>query len=179
LSANSLRDGTGNFLIRTGNSIRWIREGCLLIRERSAEGPEAIFLLVPAERDRGAYEGIEAEVHRLRAADEQPRGEFPPAVPTTGAGDAPVPARMRSLQKFGSVHACVSNHFNRERSLSSRPLFKAKRAAVRTALSALIERHRLKRSEVFGTEPKAAPEAKATRPKATTPAPAEAVSKEA
>ncbi|MCU4652637.1 IS6 family transposase [Roseibacterium sp. SDUM158016] len=37
--------------------------------------------------------------------------------------------RMRSLQKFASVHACVSNHFNLDRSLSSRPLFKANRAA--------------------------------------------------
>jgi putative transposase len=35
--------------------------------------------------------------------------------------------RMRSLQKFAAVHASVSNHFNQERSLSSRPLFKANR----------------------------------------------------
>jgi putative transposase len=38
--------------------------------------------------------------------------------------------RMRSLQKFASVHASVTNHFNTERSLSSRPLFKANRAAA-------------------------------------------------
>jgi putative transposase len=38
--------------------------------------------------------------------------------------------RMRSLQKFASVHASVSNHFNQQRSLSSRPLFKANRAAA-------------------------------------------------
>lgn len=38
--------------------------------------------------------------------------------------------RMRSLQKFASVHASVSNHFNQDRSLSSRPLFKANRAAA-------------------------------------------------
>jgi putative transposase len=38
--------------------------------------------------------------------------------------------RMRSLQKFVSVHASVTNHFNQERSLSSRPLFKANRAAA-------------------------------------------------
>ena len=38
--------------------------------------------------------------------------------------------RMRSLQIFASVHASVSNHFNSERSLSSRPLFKANRAAA-------------------------------------------------
>ena len=34
--------------------------------------------------------------------------------------------RMRSLQKFASV----TNHFNSERNLSSRPLFKANRAAA-------------------------------------------------
>ena len=39
---------------------------------------------------------------------------------------------MRSLQKFASVHASVSNHFNQERSLSRRPHFKAKRAAALT-----------------------------------------------
>jgi len=38
--------------------------------------------------------------------------------------------RMRSLQKFASVHASVSNNFNQERCLSSRPLFKANRTAA-------------------------------------------------
>lgn len=38
--------------------------------------------------------------------------------------------RMRSLQKFASVHASVSNHFNQERGLSSRDIFKANRAAA-------------------------------------------------
>jgi putative transposase len=38
--------------------------------------------------------------------------------------------RMRSLQMFASVHASVTNHFNHERSLSSRQHFKAKRAAA-------------------------------------------------
>ncbi len=38
--------------------------------------------------------------------------------------------RMRSLQKFASVHASVSDHFNQERSLSSRHHFKANRAAA-------------------------------------------------
>ena len=38
--------------------------------------------------------------------------------------------RMRSLQKFAAVHASVYNHFNQERSLSSRPLFKLNRAAT-------------------------------------------------
>jgi len=38
--------------------------------------------------------------------------------------------RMRSLQKFAAVHASVSNHFNQERSLSSRHHFKVNRAAA-------------------------------------------------
>jgi putative transposase len=38
--------------------------------------------------------------------------------------------RMRTLQKFASVHSSVYNLFNSERSLSSRPLFKAHRAAA-------------------------------------------------
>ncbi len=38
--------------------------------------------------------------------------------------------RMRSLQKFAAVHASVSNHFNQERSLASRNLFKPNRAAA-------------------------------------------------
>ena len=36
--------------------------------------------------------------------------------------------RMRSLQKFASVHAAVSKHFNQERHLYSRENFKLKRA---------------------------------------------------
>ena len=38
--------------------------------------------------------------------------------------------RMRSLQKFAAVHASVFNHFNSERSLSSRANFKKNRAAA-------------------------------------------------
>ncbi|CUH40865.1 Transposase IS66 family protein [Jannaschia seosinensis] len=38
--------------------------------------------------------------------------------------------RMRSLQKFAAVHASVSNHFNQQRSLSSRDIFKTNRAAA-------------------------------------------------
>ncbi len=38
--------------------------------------------------------------------------------------------RMRTLQKFAAVHASVFNHFNQERSLSSRQFFKANRAAA-------------------------------------------------
>jgi len=38
--------------------------------------------------------------------------------------------RMRSLQTFAAVHASVHNHFNQERSLSSRNIFKVNRAAA-------------------------------------------------
>jgi putative transposase len=38
--------------------------------------------------------------------------------------------RMRSLQKFASVHASISNHLNQERSLSSRNNFKTQRTAA-------------------------------------------------
>lgn len=38
--------------------------------------------------------------------------------------------RIRTLQKFATVHASVSNHFNQDRSLSSRVNFKQNRAAA-------------------------------------------------
>ncbi len=38
--------------------------------------------------------------------------------------------RMRSLQNFAAVHSSVYNHFNQERSLSSRDIFKTNRAAA-------------------------------------------------
>jgi putative transposase len=38
--------------------------------------------------------------------------------------------RMRSLQTFAAIHASVSNHFNQERSLSRRNIFKANRTAA-------------------------------------------------
>ncbi len=37
---------------------------------------------------------------------------------------------MRTLQKFASVHASVSNHFNQEGSLLSRTNYKAARATA-------------------------------------------------
>lgn len=38
--------------------------------------------------------------------------------------------RMRSLQKFAAVHSSVFNHFNQDRSLNHRPVFKERRAAA-------------------------------------------------
>ena len=38
--------------------------------------------------------------------------------------------RMRSLQKFATVHSSVHNHFNQERHLYSRDIFKLNRTAA-------------------------------------------------
>ena len=38
--------------------------------------------------------------------------------------------RLRSIQMFAAVHASVTNHFNQERRLSSRTLFKKNRDAA-------------------------------------------------
>ncbi len=38
--------------------------------------------------------------------------------------------RLRSLQTFAAVHSSVCNHFNSDRSLSSRPVYKMNRAAA-------------------------------------------------
>ena len=38
--------------------------------------------------------------------------------------------QMKTLQKFGSVHAAFHNHFNQDRHLISRNDFKARRAAA-------------------------------------------------
>lgn len=38
--------------------------------------------------------------------------------------------RMKSLQKFASVHANVHNHFNQERHLVSRQEYKQRRSAA-------------------------------------------------
>ena len=38
--------------------------------------------------------------------------------------------RMKTLQKFSSVHASVHNHFNQDRHLISRTDYKARRSAA-------------------------------------------------
>lgn len=45
--------------------------------------------------------------------------------------------RMRSLQKFAALHGSIHNHFNQERTLISRQIFKDRRTA------ALVERRQL------------------------------------
>ena len=39
---------------------------------------------------------------------------------------------IKTLQKFASVHASIHNHFNHQRRLNSRDLFKQARAAALT-----------------------------------------------
>jgi putative transposase len=46
--------------------------------------------------------------------------------------------RMRSLQKFVTVHASFCNHFNQERTLTSRDHYKANRAAALAELRGLL-----------------------------------------
>ena len=46
--------------------------------------------------------------------------------------------RMHSLQKFASIHASFQNHFNSQRSLSTRSTFKLNRDAALTEWRSLI-----------------------------------------
>ena len=45
--------------------------------------------------------------------------------------------RMKTLQKFASVHASVHNHFSQERHLVSRKIYKERRAAALAAWQAV------------------------------------------
>ena len=49
-----------------------------------------------------------------------------------GFVDAPLGRTPNSLQKFVSVHSSITNHFNSDRSHSSRPVYKAARTAALT-----------------------------------------------
>jgi len=46
--------------------------------------------------------------------------------------------RMKTLQKFASVHASVHNHFSQERHLVSREIYKERRAAALAAWRAVM-----------------------------------------
>ena len=46
--------------------------------------------------------------------------------------------RMKTLQKFSSVHAAFHNHFNQERHLVSREHYKAQRSAALAEWKALM-----------------------------------------
>ena len=47
--------------------------------------------------------------------------------------------RMHTLQKFSSVHASVHNHFNHERHLVSRDIYKERRSAALAAWQAVMD----------------------------------------
>jgi putative transposase len=54
--------------------------------------------------------------------------------------------RMRSLQKFASVHSSVHNHFNNQRNIERRAGFKSLRdAALREWRELLVVQHLLTR----------------------------------
>ena len=46
--------------------------------------------------------------------------------------------RMKTLQKFVSVHASVSNHFNQERHLVSRETYRERRSAALAEWQAVV-----------------------------------------
>lgn len=46
--------------------------------------------------------------------------------------------RMKTLQKFASVHANVHNHFNQERHLIDRKTFKERRSAALAEWQTLV-----------------------------------------
>ena len=46
--------------------------------------------------------------------------------------------RMTTLQKFSSIHAQVHNHFNHERHLVSREIYKLRRSAALAAWRAVM-----------------------------------------
>jgi putative transposase len=46
--------------------------------------------------------------------------------------------RMKTLQQFTSVHACVHNHFSQERHLISRDLYRPRRSAALTEWKSLV-----------------------------------------
>lgn len=55
--------------------------------------------------------------------------EQPSFIPTTGAAMLRF-RRMKSLQKFASIHANIHNHFNIERHIVDRKTFKERRAVA-------------------------------------------------
>ncbi len=56
--------------------------------------------------------------------------------------------RMKTLQRFASVHASFHNHFNQERHLTSRETYKANRSAALAAWRTLATESRPGRGEL-------------------------------
>jgi putative transposase len=70
-----------------------------------------------------------ADRHKVGPRPQQSDGEFSSAVSTRRAGNAAVQS-MKTLQKFSSVHAQVHNHFNQERHLVTRQVYKQRHTAA-------------------------------------------------
>ena len=64
-----------------------------------------------------------------RTLAEQPGGKFTPAVQETGRGDVEIQGREDPAE-IRSVHASIHNHFNLDRHLNSRSVFKQNRSAA-------------------------------------------------
>ncbi len=78
---------------------------------------------------RGAWIPLYSARGGNRSLGQQPRGELAPTLSLTRAGHAPLPPHA-NLAEVRLVHASVLNHFNQERSLSSRDIIKCNRAAA-------------------------------------------------
>ena len=59
---------------------------------------------------------IEPRIHISRSDDERARW--------SGSGD------IKTVQKFAAIHASIHNHFNQDRHLNRRDIFKQNRSAV-------------------------------------------------
>ena len=65
-----------------------------------------------------------------RPLAQQPGGELPPAVPTTRAGDAAISEDEDTAESSPRSTPQVHNHFNQERHLISREVYKERRSAA-------------------------------------------------
>ena len=63
------------------------------------------------------------------ALAQQPGRKLTPAVPTTGRAMAKF-SDIQALQTFAAVHASIHNHFNQDRHLNHRDIFKQNRSVA-------------------------------------------------
>jgi putative transposase len=106
------------------SALKFMRKAMKRYGNPSGRGDgQASFVSSRNERDR------ERGPPGSRPAPQQSRREFTPTIPTTRAGDVRF-RRMRSLQKFASIHSSVYNHFNHQRNIESRARFKSLRDAA-------------------------------------------------
>ena len=109
---------------------------------------QELLLRVPSERQGHADQTLEREIDRLGAFDEVLLNAGRETGERVENSQLPFRRRelamlcfrrIRTLQKFASVHASVSSHFKSERSLYSRANFKWSRAAALSELRQLGE----------------------------------------